>query len=64
MKFSFDNISDFPDVPELRQAGFMKGKKDAIYNLFHQQGFPVIKIGKRMYVNKDALKEWLNKQAQ
>lgn len=64
LKFSFDNVSDLTNPNELREARFMDGSKNAIYNLFHQEGFPLIKIGKRMYVSKEALKTWLEQQAQ
>lgn len=32
------------------------------YNLMRSKGFPVLKIGKRMTVPKDKLREWMDKQ--
>ena len=34
------------------------------YALFHAEGFPCIRIGKRMVVQKDALIQWLDMQCQ
>ena len=32
------------------------------YELMHSEGFPTLKIGKRMTVPKDKLIEWIDKQ--
>lgn len=61
--FSFDSISDVTYPSELRKAGFLGGSRTAIYSLFHAQGFPAFRIGKKIYVSKANLKRWLDEQA-
>lgn len=34
------------------------------YELIHQQGFPVVWLGKRAVIPIEGLKKWLNEQAQ
>lgn len=36
--------------------------KNAMYALVHQQGFPAVRIGKRIVIPVDSLREWLNRQ--
>lgn len=47
-------------VDELAQA-LSIGRNQA-YNLCHEQGFPSIRIGKRLIIPVDSLREWLKKQ--
>jgi len=37
------------------------GGKNSVYALFHRQGFPSVRHGKRLFVSRDALKAWLEK---
>lgn len=30
-----------------------------VYNYFHRADFPVVKIGKRLFVSEDCLQEWI-----
>ena len=41
---------------ELLQLG-----RDAVYNLTHVDGFPAIRIGRCVRINRELLQEWLNK---
>lgn len=43
-------------APDLVQMGFSRVRA---YQLFHTEGFPVVKIGRRLYVRSDRLAEWL-----
>lgn len=47
-------------VDELAQA-LSIGRNQA-YNLCHEQGFPSIRIGKRLIIPVDSLREWLKEQ--
>lgn len=47
-------------VDELAQA-LSIGRNQA-YNLCHEQGFPSIRIGKRLVIPVDSLREWLKEQ--
>lgn len=47
-------------VDELAQA-LSIGRNQA-YNLCHEQGFPAIRIGKRLVIPVDSLREWLRAQ--
>ena len=31
------------------------------YELMHEKGFPVLKVGNRLLVEKDKFKEWINR---
>lgn len=47
-------------VDEMAQVvGISKPKA---YELVHQEGFPVVRIGRRMVIPKEGLSEWLKKQ--
>lgn len=49
------------DVPEM---GSLLGISRAqAYNLANSEGFPAIRIGKRIVIPVDALKRWINEQA-
>lgn len=37
--------------------------RDKAYALMHSSGFPAIKIGGQYYVDKEALRKWLNQNA-
>ena len=60
--FSFSNLGDLVGPKDLIEAGFLNGSKSAIYALFNRQGFPKISIGKKYYITRDNLVNWLNSQ--
>lgn len=62
-KFNIEDIGDIFTPRELIQAGY-PGGKGAVYSLFHREGFPVIKHGKKFLVSKKAFIDWLDKQVQ
>lgn len=43
-------------APDLVQMGFSRA---VAYRLFNTEGFPTVKIGKRVFVRSDRLMEWL-----
>ena len=43
-------------APDLMQMGFSRVRA---YQLFHTEGFPVVRMGRRLYVRADRLAEWL-----
>lgn len=49
----------FPE--EARQI--LKVGKTTMHDLLHQEGFPSYKIGRRWYINKLKLNEWINNQS-
>lgn len=57
--FSWDELGLFLDVMQVAQV--LGISRAASYQLFHSSGFPVIFVGKRMLVSKEALKEWINR---
>lgn len=44
-----------PQLAELWQIG-----RDQAYNLTHIPGFPVIRIGRSVRINRELLQPWLN----
>ena len=44
-------------------AQYLQISRAGAYALFHTQGFPCLKIGKRMLVPRDAFLEWLAAQS-
>lgn len=56
--------SDYPitltpdDVTEILHLG-----KNNAYLLFHRNDFPSVRIGRKLLVSRDALKQWLEKNA-
>ena len=43
-------------------ANFLNISRAGAYALFHTEGFPSIRIGKRMLVQREALFRWLDEQ--
>ena len=44
-----------PQVAELLQIG-----RDTVYNLCHIPGFPCIRLGRMVRINRDGLQRWLD----
>ena len=55
---SWDELGLVLNVTQVAQV--LGISRAASYQLFHSSGFPVIFVGKRMLVSKEALKEWIN----
>jgi excisionase family DNA binding protein len=36
--------------------------RDAAYALAHRPGFPVVQVGRRLLISRDALRHWLDQE--
>lgn len=57
-----NNIQDLPimlSVPDMAKA--LHISRAGAYNLVNSEGFPVLKIGKRLLVPKNLFIQWVNK---
>jgi excisionase family DNA binding protein len=57
---SFDEMPMFLSVPAVAQL--LGISVSAGYELMHSKGFPSTKVGCRIVVSRDKLKEWLEAQ--
>ena len=61
----YTSYEQLPLTLNAEQVGcFLNISRAGAYALFHREGFPCIRIGKRMLVEKDALLRWLAAQAE
>ena len=44
----------------VRVAGVLGSSRAGAYELVHSEGFPALKIGSRIVVPKDKLREWID----
>jgi excisionase family DNA binding protein len=55
---------DLPLVLSVKQLQHVLGLgKNGVYNLLHQPGCPVIRLGRAVRVSRDRFFEWLDRQA-
>lgn len=54
---SFDQLPLVLNADQLAAA--LQISRAGAYNLMHAEGFPTIRIGKRMVVSKEAFLKWL-----
>ena len=62
MLHTLEDVSDMIpmyDVKEIQRV--FNCSKNTAYNLMNSPGFPTVKIGRRLYVEKDALEGWLKR---
>lgn len=62
---NYKNYSELPltlSVPEV--AAVLGISRAGAYELVHSASFPKVKIGKRIFVPKDKLIEWLDAQVE
>lgn len=57
---SFDDLPLMLSVPDV--ASVLGISRAGAYDLVRSDGFPVIRIGKRVVIPKENLVEWINKQ--
>ena len=54
----------FDELPMYLNVGIVSKilgmSQSSIYDLTHEEGFPAIKIGSRILIPRDKLKEWLD----
>lgn len=58
----FTNWDDLPLILRPKHLIGMGMKKDKAYEMFNSRSFPLIKQGRQMYVEKTALKNWLERK--
>lgn len=57
------DISDLPYMLNAQQVATVLGiSKNCAYTLMHSKGFPTIRIGRRMVVQKEKLIQWIDEQ--
>ena len=58
------NIADLPDIFSPRELAQVMGiHQQGGYELVRQEGFPVVKVGKKYLIPKQAFLSWLNQKA-
>ena len=63
MKDKFTSMDQLPLFLTIEEMGWLLGVSRAgAYQVAHSEGFPLIRLGKRMVVSRDALFEWLDRQ--
>lgn len=63
MKQNYSSFDDLPLYLSIEEVGYLLGVSRAgAYTLAHSEGFPLIRVGKRMVVPRDALLIWLENQ--
>ena len=55
---SYDELPSVLSVKELKD--FLGISRAGAYELVHSEGFPALKIGSRIVVPKDKLREWID----
>ena len=56
---TFENLPNVLNAEQLaRELGISRA---GAYQLLHSEGFPTLRIGKRMLVPRDKLSEWIDK---
>lgn len=60
------NFTDWRDVPCVLDvadlSSLMRLSRSATYELMHSKGFPTVRLGRRLLVPKEALKDFLEKR--
>lgn len=60
---AFTSNDQLPLTLNAEQVGrYLNISRAGAYALFHSEGFPCIRIGKRMLVQRDAFLHWLEEQ--
>lgn len=61
----FSTLEEMPMILSADHiAMFMGISRSSAYTLMHSQGFPLVRIGKRMLCPKDKFIQWLDAQVQ
>ena len=59
------NMEDLPALfteEELRKVVFNdKISRNRCYELIHSNGFPTVKVGRKLYISKEGFKKWIEK---
>ena len=58
---NYDNYDELPLMLNVVQVAAVLGiSRAGAYELVHSEGFPTLKIGSRIVVPKDKLREWID----
>lgn len=61
----FTSNEQLPTTMNAEQVGrYLNISRAGAYMLFHTEGFPCIRIGKRLLVQREAFLRWLDAQSQ
>ncbi len=61
----YTTLAELPITLNAEQLAHVLGiSRGNAYNLMHAKGFPTLKIGKRMVVQKDKLIQWMERQTE
>ena len=64
MEYMYKSAEDLPPyLNALQISAFLGISKTNIYALMNTAGFPTVRVGKRMIVEKDKLLKWLDDNA-
>lgn len=63
-KCTYKNYDELPLMLNVVQVAAVLGiSRAGAYELVHSEGFPALKIGSRIVVPKDKLREWIDANA-
>ena len=63
-KCTYKNYDELPLMLNVVQVASVLGiSRAGAYELVHSEGFPALKIGSRIVVPKDKLREWIDANA-
>lgn len=64
MEYKYNSAKELPPfLNALQISAFLGISKTNIYALMNSSGFPTVRVGKRMIVEKDKLLKWLDDNA-
>ncbi len=64
MEYVYKSAEDLPPfLNALQISAFLGISKTNIYALMNSAGFPTVRVGKRMIVEKEKLLKWLDENA-
>ena len=63
MSEKYKSFSDLPYILDAATLAEVFGvSRTHIYKMMHSRGFPLLKVGKRLLVSKEDLKEWMDEK--
>ena len=61
-KSIYKNFDELPLFLNAKTVAEVLGiAPSSAYELMHEKGFPILKVGNRLLVEKDKFKEWINR---
>ena len=60
-KSIYKSYDELPLLPNVKQLADLLGVSDSsVYELIQEDGFPSLRIGKRIVIPKEELREWIS----